>query len=208
MVSFILKEKQNKYKDKENRFIKVNKAFADVMGISKKQIEGKSCFELYPKEQADAFWKDDLEVISSKKPKRNIIEHMKSPNGTHFWVRTDKIPFKDDDDNIIGVIGFTNDITNQKLAEDELIKHRKQHEQLVKERTAELEGEMKKRIREEEEQRAASLYAHNLVEASFDPLVTNSSDGKSIDVNQATVQATGCLVRNSSATILRYVIRH
>jgi len=55
MVSFILKEKQNKYKVKENRFIKVNKAFADVMGLSKIQIEGKSCIELYPKEQADAF---------------------------------------------------------------------------------------------------------------------------------------------------------
>jgi len=191
MVSFILKEKQNKYKDKENRFIKVNKAFADVMGISKKQIEGKSCFELYPKEQADAFWKDDLEVISSKKPKRNIIEHMKSPNGTHFWVRTDKIPFKDDDDNIIGVIGFTVDITAQKLAEDELIKHRKQLEQLVKERIAELECEIEKRIIKEEERRAAALYARSLIEANLDPLVTISSEGKIMDVKHATEQATG-----------------
>jgi len=176
------------------------------MGLSKIQIEGKSCFELYSKEQADAFWKDDLEVINSKKPKRNIIEPMKSPSGTHFWVRRDKIPFKDDDDNIIGVIGFTVGITAQKLAEDELIKHREQIEQLVKERTAELEGEIKKRIREEEERRTAALYARSLIEANLDPLVTISSEGKIMDVNHATEQATGCLVRNSSATNLRITL--
>ncbi len=109
------------YKDKENRFIRVNKAFADVMGMSREQIEGASCFDLYPKEQAEAFLKDDLEVIDSGNPKRNIIEPMDRGTST-LWVQTDKIPYRDGRGTIIGIIGFTLDITDRKRAEDGIIK--------------------------------------------------------------------------------------
>ena len=51
------------------------------------------------------------------------------------------------------------------------------------------------RKRTEEELRKASLYARSLIEASLDPLVTISSDGKIMDVNQATEQVTG-ITRN------------
>lgn len=38
---------------------------------------------------------------------------------------------------------------------------------------------------------AASLYARNLIEASLDPLVTISPEGKITDVNEATIKVTG-----------------
>lgn len=44
----------------------------------------------------------------------------------------------------------------------------------------------------EEKLRQASLYARSLLEASLDPLVTISAQGKITDVNQATEQVTGC----------------
>src|SRR5207247_771567 len=40
-------------------------------------------------------------------------------------------------------------------------------------------------------QRASSAYARSLIEASLDPLVTISSQGKITDVNDASVQVTG-----------------
>ncbi len=43
----------------------------------------------------------------------------------------------------------------------------------------------------EEKLRAASLYARSLIEASLDPLVTISADGKITDVNKSTEEATG-----------------
>jgi len=43
----------------------------------------------------------------------------------------------------------------------------------------------------EEELRAASLYARSLIEASLDPLVTISAEGKIMDVNRATEAVTG-----------------
>src|SRR5512139_3821534 len=47
------------------------------------------------------------------------------------------------------------------------------------------------RKRAEEERLSALLYARSLIEASLDPLVTISVEGKITDVNEATVQATG-----------------
>ncbi len=42
-----------------------------------------------------------------------------------------------------------------------------------------------------EEQRQASQYARSLIEASLDPLVTISTEGKITDVNEATIKVTG-----------------
>ncbi|MBI2421287.1 MAG: PAS domain S-box protein [Candidatus Hydrogenedentes bacterium] len=47
------------------------------------------------------------------------------------------------------------------------------------------------RKRAEDRQRAVSAYARSLIEASLDPLVTISADGKITDVNQATELVTG-----------------
>ncbi|MBA4405883.1 hypothetical protein C0389_01280 [bacterium] len=96
------------------------------MQMSKEQLEGKSMFELYPKDQAEAFWKDDREVIASAKPKVNIIEPMQSPNGT-IWVQTDKIPYRNAQGNMVGIVGFAIDITERKNAED---KFQKMNEEL------------------------------------------------------------------------------
>jgi PAS domain S-box-containing protein len=125
----ILKEKQEQesildsipalifYKDKENRFIHVNSTYSNTIGILKKDLEGKSGSEVFPKEQSDKFFEDDKKVIKSGKAKLGIIEEVKFPDGNH-WVRTDKIPFKNENGNIIGIIGFAIDITESKTAED------------------------------------------------------------------------------------------
>lgn len=105
------------YKDKENRFLRVNKAFADIMQMSEKELEGKSIFDLYPKDQAMNYWADDKEVISSGKPKTNIVEFVDTKKG-RLWVRTDKVPYKNEAGEIIGIIGFSVDITERKLAEE------------------------------------------------------------------------------------------
>lgn len=107
------------YKDADNNFLRVNRAFCDVMGMSREELEGRSCFDLYPREQAEAFWRDDKEVMSSGAPKRNIVEPMDSKSGKR-WVQTDKMPCRDAKGNTIGVIAFCLDITARKNAEDAL----------------------------------------------------------------------------------------
>lgn len=107
------------FKDKENRFIRVNKVFSEMMHLPREKIEGKSCFEIFPKEQAEAFWRDDNEVILSGKPKTGIIEPVNTRKGLR-WAQTDKMPYYDAQGDIIGVVGFVVDITERKKAEDEL----------------------------------------------------------------------------------------
>jgi PAS domain S-box-containing protein len=106
------------YKDSENRFVRVNKTFADAMGMSKEQLEKKSLFDLFPKEQAEAFWRDDKAVIASQNPRINIIEPVDLPKGER-WVQTDKMPYHDALGNA-GIIGFALDITERRQAEDQL----------------------------------------------------------------------------------------
>lgn len=109
------------YKDKENKFIRVNKAHAKATGLPKEKIEGRSCFEIYP-QQAEHYWEDDKEVMVSGQPKLNIIETMETKEGIQRWVQTDKIPYRDERGNIIGIIGFALDITERKVGEDKIKK--------------------------------------------------------------------------------------
>ena len=107
------------YKDTENNFIRVNKYFADSHKLNKKELESKSCFDLYSKEQAQAYWDDDLKVINSGKPKLNILEPWEIESGVR-WVSTNKIPFFDDKGKCIGIIGFSKDVTEEIKAERKL----------------------------------------------------------------------------------------
>ncbi len=90
------------------------------------------------------------------------------------------------------------DITERKKMEEELGKHTKHLEKLVEERTIELrranealQRQVIERQQAEEKSRSASAYVRSLIEASLDPLVTISADGKITDVNNATELATG-----------------
>jgi PAS domain S-box-containing protein len=105
------------YKDKNDRFIKVNKALAEVTGLAVEEIEGKTEAEIY---QEQDYWQDDLEVITSGYPKRNIIKSVQTARGKR-WVQTDKIPYRGEKADFTGIIGFALDITERRQAEEALI---------------------------------------------------------------------------------------
>lgn len=114
------------YKDKENNFIRINDNFSKTIDIPTKEIEGKSSWDIFPKELADHYWRKDKEVIESGKPTLDIVEKLKTPHKT-LTVRTDKTPYRDSNGNILGVIGFAKDITELQDIENKL---RKQNELL------------------------------------------------------------------------------
>jgi PAS domain S-box-containing protein len=107
------------YKDKGGKFIQANEAFAKALKVSRESLLGKTVFDLYSAEIAQAMTNDDLEVMTSKRSKLGIVEPYESPTGIR-WIRTDKIPSFDENGEITGLIGFSEDITERNKAEEEL----------------------------------------------------------------------------------------
>jgi len=126
------------------------------------------------------------------------IEHRIIVDGQIKWVREKAYLEFDKDGALLGGFGITQNITERKQMEEELRKSRDKLERRVEERTAQLthtvktlQDEVTRRTLAEEALRMASLYARGLLEASLDPLITISPEGKITDVNKATELITG-----------------
>jgi PAS domain S-box-containing protein len=107
------------YKDKDGRVIQANRAFAEALKTTKEKLLGKTVFDLYSPEIAQAMTNDDIVVMESKRPKLGIIEPYESPTGLR-WIRTDKIPSFDKKGSVTGLIGFSEDITERRNMEKQL----------------------------------------------------------------------------------------
>lgn len=118
------------YKDKDGKIIQANKAFAEALNVSRESLLGKTVFDLYSDEIAQAMTNDDLEVMASKRPKLGIVEPYESPTGIR-WIRTDKIPSFDENGEVTGLIGFSEDITERKRMEDALRESKKKYQDLI-----------------------------------------------------------------------------
>ncbi len=108
------------YKDDKNTTIRINDAAAAFEGVDRSLVEGKSGYDVYPREQAEAFYQDDLEVLKSGKPKLNIIEQHVTPAGDIMWVHTNKVPIHDEKGHVVGVIAIAVDVTERERARAEL----------------------------------------------------------------------------------------
>lgn len=107
------------FKDTRNRILRANRVAAETVGLTPQQMEGRETAEIYP-EEAQRYYRDDLEVIREGKPKLKIIEPLPLPNGDRCWVRTDKIPYRDECGNIVGVLVFALDVSERVQAEERL----------------------------------------------------------------------------------------
>jgi PAS domain S-box-containing protein len=105
------------FKDLEDRMIRVNRRVADAAGLPIEEIEGKHSVEIYPHEAAK-YHADDLEVIESGAPKLGIVETLRTSQGLEMCVQTDKVPVRDKDGKVIGIIVMAQDITVRKRAEE------------------------------------------------------------------------------------------
>lgn len=99
------------YKDAENRLLRVNRTAADSIGLPVRDVEGRSVYDLYP-EHAKQYHRDDLEVIRTGQPKLGIVEPYQTGAGKKRWIRTDKVPYRDENGVVVGVIVFSVDITD------------------------------------------------------------------------------------------------
>jgi PAS domain S-box-containing protein len=106
------------YKDRENRFVRINSQFIDIVGFPEESVIGKTDYDVFPA-QAAGFWRDDLEIMMTGRAKRNIVQKIDTRHGS-CWVKMDKLPWVDENGKICGVVGFSVDITAIRKAEEAL----------------------------------------------------------------------------------------
>jgi PAS domain S-box-containing protein len=116
------------WKNRDSKYLGCNRGFAQDAGFkSESEIIGKTDYDLSWIEQADLYRADDKLVIQSGQPKLQYVEPQTTPDGRKIWLRTNKIPLMDGKDNIIGVLGTYEDITEQKEAEVALRRSEEQY---------------------------------------------------------------------------------
>jgi PAS domain S-box-containing protein len=89
---------------------------------SPEEIIGQNDYDFFPDDEANLYRVDDFEVIETKTAKLNIIEPQTRFDGSARWLRTSKVPLFDPGGEIIGILGTYEDITEQKIAEEDLKK--------------------------------------------------------------------------------------
>jgi len=110
------------YQDKNHRFIQVNKAFCKFLGFSMEQIIGKTLVDLFPNlpaEQLSPLFEINNQVLNSGCSNRGFIEIFPSVRGRR-WIQNDRIPYRDELGDIIGVICVAIDINELRDTEDKL----------------------------------------------------------------------------------------
>ncbi len=126
-------------KDRKGRFILNNASHLKTLGnVSQADVYGKVSYNFYPPDLAEQLRNNDRQVITQGQPLINFQELVMHPTGRQRWYSTTKVPIHDSRGQIIGLMGISRDITQQKQSDDLLRKAHDELEMRVLERTTEL----------------------------------------------------------------------
>ena len=127
-------------KDANSRFIVANASVAGLMGgKSPNDLIGKTDFDFFAKELASQYYADEQALIQSGQAILNKEEPVVDFNHNEHWFLSSKIPTKDSQGVVTGLVGIGRNITERKRTEAELKQYREQLEKLVAGRTHQLE---------------------------------------------------------------------
>ncbi len=102
-------------KDRNSVVLFCNANYAKDLGLSPEEVNGKDAFAFYPRELAEAYHADDQEVMA-----HGIMKDVEEPyqaDGQERWVHTVKVPYRDEQGQVIGVLVVIEDITERKRLE-------------------------------------------------------------------------------------------
>ncbi|HEY0137862.1 MAG TPA: PAS domain-containing protein [Nannocystis sp.] len=96
---------------------KLGFAATGLSGSEREKFLGRTDFDMWQREQAEAFTADDREVLARREAKPHIVEAVRDATGATRWVETFKAPVFDAAGELLGVVGTFRDISEQKQAE-------------------------------------------------------------------------------------------
>ncbi len=108
-------------KDPEGRYLLDNISHRRWLGAdSESQVIGRRVSDFFPPEMIGQFDSDDRNVILSGHPLLNREELVADRFGSKRWHSTTKVPLRNSEGKIIGLVGISRDITERKLSEEAL----------------------------------------------------------------------------------------
>jgi PAS domain S-box-containing protein len=108
-------------KDAEARFILNNIAHLRALGArTQDDARGKTDFDFRPAEVAAQCMADDQQVLQTGQPLRNREEATVLPDGSRVWTLVTKVPLRNADGKIVGLVGISRDITEHKEAAEKV----------------------------------------------------------------------------------------
>ncbi len=103
-------------KDLEGKYLLINRRHETLFHVTKADVVGKTDFDLFPREVAEAFRVNDKKVIESGEPAQ-FEEAVAHDNATHFYISV-KFPLRDANGALYALCGISTDITAHKQSED------------------------------------------------------------------------------------------
>jgi len=118
-------------KDLDRRFMLNNTAHITALGAaSGADALGRTDHDFRPPELADISAADDRDVMQSGRPLYNREEVTVLPSGKEGWLLSSKMPLRDAEGKIVGLVGISRDITERKQAEEALKDSEKRYREL------------------------------------------------------------------------------
>ena len=103
-------------KDKEGRFEGANSILLEIVHKKREELVGLTEFEFFPKELAQKLRREDMKVMRSGK-KLFLEERNRGVSQEQEWVEVYKAPVFGEKRKILGIVGFSRDMTERKEAE-------------------------------------------------------------------------------------------
>lgn len=108
-------------KDMECRFLLSNRAHLQALNANTpEEVAGKTDFDFRPRELAESYYADEQNILRTGEPLINQEQKQTDKTGAVQWILATKVPLRDHQGKIIGLVGISRDITQRKRVEDEL----------------------------------------------------------------------------------------
>ena len=114
------------WKDRQGIYLGCNGSFVRAAGADRSSgIVGRDDFEMpWGPERAEAYRAEDADVLASRQPRLHTQEFFRDAEGRERWLDTTKVPLENERGDVIGLLGFFEDITERKGVEDALAQSR------------------------------------------------------------------------------------
>jgi two-component system, chemotaxis family, CheB/CheR fusion protein len=107
------------FKDARGRFIRVNHAMAERLGLDDPdQAAGKTALELPRQDVALLLHNEDQAVVASGNAQKYHLEQRDHEDGETAWDLVTRLPLIDRTRSVVGVVGVIRDVTEQKRAQE------------------------------------------------------------------------------------------